>query len=172
MKREKTALTRDFLKSILDYDPKTGAFTWKWRDGIDISVNTRDAGKPAGTTKDGYLVIMIDGRQYRAHRLAYFMMIGRWPKHDIDHHDLDRMNNAWDNIRPATRSQNHGNKGTRVDNTSGYKGVDWHSQNKCWRARIGFRGKVIHLGTFASKEAAAEAYRAAALKYFGRFARY
>lgn len=165
-------LTRERVISLLDYDPLSGLFLWKWREDAGRGVNERDAGQVAGTSKDGYVVVMIDGKQYRAHRLAHLIVTGNWPERDVDHWDLDRANNAWGNIRPATRSQNHGNKRKRVDNTSGYKGVIWSKAHRKWRAKIQVEGRYIHLGMFDLILDAAAAYNAAAIQYFGAFARF
>src|SRR5262249_41749362 len=52
---------------------------------------------------------------------------------------------------------------------SGFKGVSRHGSR--WRARIQVNGKKISLGTFASPEAAAQAYDEAAKRYYGEFAK-
>lgn len=160
-------LTRDYLRSILNYDPETGVFRWKWREGVPKWTNTQFADKEAGTLKDGYIVIMIDGCQYRAHRLATIYMTGVDPNDDVDHRDLSRSNNRWKNLRPATRSQNHANRANRRDNTSGHKGVTWHVQSGRWRVRVASR----HICMCDTKEEAAEAYARAAKEMFGEFAR-
>lgn len=87
-----------------------------------------------------------------------------------DHKNGNGLDNRRDNLRPATRSQNCGNRRTVV-NKSGFKGVSWASKDKKWRARIGVSGKALFLGTFATADEAAHAYDAAALKHFGEFAR-
>lgn len=167
-------LTQSRVKTVLRYFPYTGKFKWlarKVRRGhekTDKWWNTKWAGKEAGTLKEGYIQIYIDGKPYRAARLANFIMTGRWPKHDADHRDLKRSNDKWKNIRPATRSQNHANKRNRRDNTSGFKGISWHPKNKNWRAR--FRNK--YLGSFKTREQAAKVYRKEATKHFGKFARF
>lgn len=43
-------------------------------------------------------------------------------------------------------------------NTSGYRGVIWHKQNKKWRARIYYNNKKHSLGCFDTKEEAGKAY--------------
>ncbi len=52
------------------------------------------------------------------------------------------------------------------NNTSGIKGVYWNSREQMWVARIGFKGKSIHLGRFAKIEDAEKARKEAEKKYF------
>ena len=44
-------------------------------------------------------------------------------------------------------------------------------RDRPWQAFIGFRGKTINLGLFATKEQAALAYDRRAVELFGEFAR-
>ncbi len=67
--------------------------------------------------------------------------------------------------------ENSRSQKTRSNNTSGYKGVYWEKQLKKWRARIKVNYQGVHLGVFSDKEEAAKAYNAAALEYFGEFAK-
>jgi hypothetical protein len=90
---------------------------------------------------------------------------------DVDHHNGNKLDNSRQNLRPATRSQNIANHGLNIDNTSGFKGVYWNKAARKWRARITVNNQKIHLGSFDDKVAAARAYDAAALHYFGAFAR-
>ena len=175
---ERNAITQDFLKSILEYDPDTGTFTWKPRpvrpefSRTDKVWNAAWSGKVAGTLCHGYVKLCIGyGKQYNAHRLAWLYMTGEWPEHDIDHIDLDRSNNAFSNLREATRWQNILNKRRRSDNKSGHKGVSQHTQSGMWRARVSMNGKVVHCSLHKTKEAAAAAYEAAARELHGEFAR-
>lgn len=79
------------LKELLSYNPETGLFTRLcWTGG-----NARK-GTIAGTRDaHGYIRLLIDGRKYYAHRLAWFYMTGEWPENDTEHKDLDGFNNKW-----------------------------------------------------------------------------
>src|SRR5208337_4361015 len=90
---------------------------------------------------------------------------------EADHIDNDGLNNTIENLRPATREQQCQNRGTRITNRAGYKGVDFHKTNGAWRARILVGGKSISRTGFKSAENAAIVYNIMALEHFGEFAR-
>lgn len=91
----------------------------------------------------------------------------------VDHIDGDGLNNRRENLRLATNAQNSANKGKASKNTTGFKGV-FRTKNrpKPFRAQIKVNQKSIHLGLFDTAEQAHEAYKEAAKKYFGEFARF
>lgn len=92
------------------------------------------------------------------------------PLIQIDHKNCNGLDNTRANLRIATGSQNQHNQRKRRDNTSGAKGVTQRPGNK-WEARIHLEGKAKQLGTFSTFEEATMAYNAAAVFYFGEFAR-
>jgi hypothetical protein len=161
-----TKLNASRLREVLSYDPETGAFTW-----LVSTARHRRIGDVAGCVKDGYRQIGIDGRRYRAHRLAWLWMTGEWPSAEIDHINGDPADNRIANLRPATSSQNKANARKRSRNTSGWKGVSWHARDRKWRAMIGVAGRQQHLGYFDCPAEAHAAYVRAAEHHFGEFAR-
>ncbi len=72
-----------------------------------------------------------------------------------------------DNCKWATRSEQCLNRGENRNNTSGFRGVSFRKSRNAWEARIGHNYKSFNLGLHASKELAALAYNAAAIKYHG-----
>lgn len=154
-------------RELWAYDPETGDLRWKVRiPRRRVSIGD----KVGGPHPQGYLCIGWDGKCYLNHRLAWFLMTGRWPK-QIDHKDRNKKNNRWANLREATQSQNNANTGLFAHNTSGAKGVSWHKRTGTWRADIKVNRRQISLGHFDSFEAACAARAEGARLHFGEFAR-
>ena len=146
------------LKRLLDYNPDTGAFTWKVnRNGYGGGVKPGDVAE--NLNDSGYIVIRPGAKHYRAHRLAWLFMTGEWPTFEIDHINGVRTDNRWCNLRRSCREHNAQNiGGPRSDNTSGYLGVHWNTRRGKWVAQIKAFGKRHHLGYFPTPELAHAAY--------------
>lgn len=162
-------LSRAGLLELVDYDPATGIFVWKAREGSP-AFSGRDAGTVAGSLdKKGYRRICLNGKSYPASGLAWLYMTGEWSSLQIDHENLDKADNRWSNLRRATPSQNKANSRVRSDSRSGLKGIKRHGSR--WWARICVRGKRMSLGHYTCPAAAHFAYAVAADLHFGEFAR-
>ena len=165
------------VRAALDYDPDTGRFAWRIRADKNAQWNSRLAGKPAGCVfrkpgcRTAYVVIGLNGRYRKAHRLAWLYMKGEWPAVGIDHRDTDGLNNRLENLRLATVSQNNANAPRPCNNSTGYKGVSWLKARRKYQAQIQCKGKKQHLGLFDRPEDAHEAYVCAAYGLFGEYAR-
>lgn len=92
---------------------------------------------------------------------------------EIDHEDHNGLNNQRYNLRKATRLQNSRNRKKQNNNTSGFKGVSFRTDNsnRPWVSYISDNHKLIHLGSYATAIEAAMAYDQAAKLYFGEFAK-
>lgn len=85
-----THLTHDRLLERISYDPQLGEF------------RSRLSGDRIGWINDrGWRKIEIDGKKYRAARLAFFYMTGRWPHPTVDHKNRNRSDDRWENLKEA-----------------------------------------------------------------------
>ena len=154
---------------MIRYEPATGRFFW-----IADRRAVR-AGDEAGTIhKNGYRYVRVDGRAYRASRLAWFYSYGAWPNGDIDHKDLVRANDRLENLREASRSQNKANQVAYANNVLGLKGVHKRTDKnykKPYVGRISVAGKSKHLGYFETAELARAAVLQESRRAFGEYAR-
>ena len=142
-------ITAARVRGLLTYDQDTGEFKWL-------------GGKRAGTnacrpSRDGYLVISIDGDTWGAHRLAWLYVCGVWQTGDIDHINGIKTDNRIANLRDVPRHINtHNARRVHPKNKLGIAGVSL-SRNK-YRAFIRVNYKLRHLGVFDTPEEAQAAY--------------
>jgi len=152
------------LRELLDYSLITGYFYWKQSRGTKVK------GSMAGRLNShGRRQIRIDGAVYCANRLAWLWVTGEDPGEslEVDHKDCDHSNDAWHNLRLATRKDNNRN---RQRKGSCLKGVTKHSGK--YKATIhSIDSPRRYLGLFNTEEEAHAAYCDAASTIYGEFAR-
>ena len=159
------------LRKLVVYNPDTGHFTWKHREGSH-GFNGKFAGKSAFSVMRpcGVISGCVLGKHYLAHRVAWAIYYGEWPDRDIDHINHDRSDNRITNLRLATRSQNQCNRRPQLGFTSRYKGVSRSQESRPWRAQIKVKRRAQFLGRFNTEIEAAMAYDDAAIIMHGQFA--
>lgn len=162
-------ITQERLKEVLDYNLSTGAWEWK------ISRGSVKIGKAAGhkDLSHGYIKIKVDGKHYKAHRLAFLYVEGRYPTdREVDHKNMNRVDNRWSNLRLATPVQQRANRRVQSNNSLGVKGVSIFKRKPShkvkYRAVVGKKT----IGYFDTIAAARIAYVCAAVDLYGDFARY
>lgn len=92
--------------------------------------------------------------------------------HDVDHRDLNPLNNQRYNLRVCSRSQNCANRPASEFGTSKFKGVSLRRdriQNP-WRATIACKNQQFSIGAYPTEIQAARAYDEKARELFGEFA--
>lgn len=157
----------DYLRQRLSYDPETGQLCWKICEVMPATWNGKWAGKRAGSKGGGkfYVQVCLDGKMYKAHRVAWALHYGAWPEDDIDHINHDRIDNRICNLRQTSRRENCRNSSLSRRNTSGHAGVTWCRQTNKWMAQIHPDGRCVNLGKFHNFEDAVAARKAAEAKY-------
>ena len=113
---------------------------------------------------------MLDFGLVFVRRLVVFFCFG--DKREIDHMDMNKLNNRRSNLRICDRSENQRNHRLQANNTSGYKGVYFDKQANKWKAQIQHHGRNNHLGLFLTPEEAGHAYDTKARELFGEYGRY
>lgn len=159
------ALTLEYLRKILHYDPETGVFTRLVSRGKEV------VGCIAGgVNTHGYIHIQINDKRYLSHRLAWFYVHGVWPEKEIDFINGIKTDCRMRNLREATRSENEHNKSLLKNNTSGVKGVCWSKKRNKWQAYCWVNGKNNFLGRFTILAEAERVVRQFREEHLGEFA--
>ena len=162
-------ITREEVDRILSYDPLTGIMRYK----VARANGKFPVGSVAGySSTGGYIMIGVNYKYYKAHRLAWLLYYGEWPPLNIDHINRDTSDNRIGNLRLCNQSQNSINSKMFKTNTSGVRGVSFRSERKGtknWVARITHQGKKITLGYFYSREDAEKARIAVESRFYGEF---
>jgi hypothetical protein len=150
-------VTAERLRELLNYNHETGVFTWL------VTAGRRRAGNEAGWLTNGHngirRTIEVEQRNYKAHRLAWFYVNGKWPCGVIDHINGNPADNRIENLRDVTQKVNIQNeKVARKKTKSGLLGAHWIERDKKWAANIRVDGRTIRLGAFQSPEEAHYVY--------------
>jgi hypothetical protein len=119
-----------------------------------------------------YAVRRVSGVKGRGSKISmHRQIIGATNDVQVDHVDLNGLNNRRENLRIATPQQNCFNRRKTRANTSGFKGVCWNRKSRKWQAGIRINGRSVHLGLFETIDAAYNAYCKAANQHYGEYAR-
>lgn len=156
----------EYLRECFDLDAGCpSGLRWKVRPRCHFvtarsygSRNGTNAGKPAGAintdqrTGRKYFCVGIAGSRYQAHRIVYSMFnsIELSVDTEIDHIDVNSLNNSYRNLRIATHGENQHNEGLRKNNISGVKGVCRHKESGRWMGRVMHNGTNHFLGYSSS----------------------
>jgi hypothetical protein len=149
-------LTQGFVALVDDTD-YAAAVRFRW------CVQTRDGGIRRYARRRTRV-----WEPFTSNQITLHQWLTGWP--NTDHINGDGLDNRRANLRLATCAQNSANRRRSKNNTSGFKGVSWRKDLKCWAAHIRDNGHANHLGMFEKPEEAARAYDAAALTVWGEFA--
>lgn len=156
------SLTYEELHKYLMYNPWTGIFYWKVSNSNRVKISDIAGRK----NKDGYNQIGINGKQYRANRLAVFYVEGYMPENWVDHKDGIISNDRYNNLREVSPTCNARNR-TKLNknNKSGVPGVNLFKRTGRWQSKITVNSKNVHLGYFKKFTDAVKARWDAEKKY-------
>lgn len=84
---------QNFLQKWYIYEPETGLFM------------NRATKRIIGVKTNRYLVLTVNSKAQLLHRMIFLYMTGRIPD-VVDHIDMDKTNNRWNNLRASTMSLN------------------------------------------------------------------
>lgn len=137
--------TLDRLQELFEY--KDGKLYWK----TITSYRVKPGREAASVNKiTGYSRTMIDGTRYNTHRVIWKPCTGKDPVGDIDHINQNKQDNRIENLRDVSRTQNLLNQSA--------KGVYYNALADRYIARIGYKGKGIHIGCFTTESEAKNHY--------------
>ncbi|WP_407903982.1 HNH endonuclease [Escherichia coli] len=146
-----------------------------WNPERPERARRKPADQPIGTPDNhGYLrcSITVDGerRNYKVHRLIYWLEKHEWPE-QVDHKNIQRLDNRIENLRAATCGENMLNMGASKTSKTGYRGVV-ECKNGTYGAffQIGAKHKVFT--GYKTKEAAALARDVLVHLFHGEFGSY
>lgn len=88
---------------------------------------------------------------------------------EVDHIYHKTNDNRKSQLRIATSSQNHMNKGLQSNNISGFRGVSFNKRTNKWCAEIHINNQKICLGEYLTLEEAAKVRKEAEEKYFKEY---
>ena len=89
----------------------------------------------------------------------------------VDHENCIKTDNTITNLRDSNKHTNQQNVGA-TKHGCGLKGARFDKSRGLWMASIRVYKKRIFIGRYKTAEEAHEAYKVAALKYHGEFARF
>ena len=102
----------------------------------------------------------------RMHRIIMKVKKGQ----QIDHINLNKLDNRKQNLRFCDYSQNRVNRKKTKNKTSLFKGVAWNREWNKWMVQVYWKGRRSYLGGYTEEHDAAMAYDKAAKILHGKYA--
>ena len=104
--------------------------------------------------------------------MLHQLLMGFTQGKEVDHINLNTLDNRRCNLRICTHQQNQINQPVQKNNTSGVPGVSFYPPRKKFRARIKVSQHDIHLGYYLTFTEATQARNVGMELMFGEYGRY
>ena len=120
----------------------------------DGSLTRTDRKNSNGTLdKDGYLIIKVKKRQFKAHRIVWLLNYGEFPKSELDHINRNRIDNRIENLRESNRQEQVENRYVPPNPQTGAVGI-YLDKTKGLKKRYAFqfKGKIYRCYTVKEAE--------------------
>lgn len=114
---------------------------------------------------NGYVVANRNKKKLYLHRVIMEAPEGM----EVDHINLDKLDNRRNNLRIVTGSQNKMNRLVQKNNRNGLKGITFEAGK--WRVRIQANGNRYNIGSYSTQKEATKQYHLAADILHGEFKR-
>ena len=98
--------------------------------------------------KDGYLIVKVKTKQFKAHRIVWLLNNGDFPHGELDHINRIRDDNRIENLREVTRKQQVENRELKPNRITGEIGI-YYDTTKGLKKRFAFKcnGKTYRCAT-------------------------
>ena len=134
------------VREYFDYDER--GFL-KWRKIPGTKNGNVNIGQKAGSVNaDGYIIIVLGRKYYKAHRLVYLWHHGYMPENWIDHINRNRVDNRIDNLREVSPTCSVINRGIQSNNKTGIVGISWRKDRRQYYVSITRNKKRCALGSY------------------------
>lgn len=101
---------------------------FSYHDGV---ITRKDRSNSNGCINpEGYLVLKIKGKRFLAHRIAWLLHYGDFPKAELDHINRDKLDNRIENLRESNRTEQNRNKDFKPNAITGIRGIHYDTTTK------------------------------------------
>lgn len=117
---------------------------------FDGSITRTDGKNSCGSyDKDGYLIIKVKTKRFKAHRIVWLLNYGEFPASELDHINRNRADNRIENLRESNRLQQAKNKEQKPNPDTGLIGVYLDKSTKGLKKKYAFHhnGKAYRFYT-------------------------
>lgn len=126
-------------KDLFEY--RDGNLYWKTKTHPSVRIEVGD--KAGGLDEDGYTIVCVNYKSYKAHRVIWEMFNGKIPKGKVvDHINNKKSDNRIENLQCITQAEN--------SQRGNYKHIYSLNKNNKYASRKQYNNKRHHLGNYGT----------------------